>query len=185
MRRLVLVRHAAVEPVDGVPPDRWVLTQEGRAAAARLAGWHGFRDVGLLASSPEPKALGTAAPIAHAAGLEARVEPDLREVERPAQRVLDRGDFVALTGAYLAGEPVEGWEPAADARRRVTDSVERLLAAASGDVAVVSHGLVLGLFLGSTVAEWERIELPAVAVLDAGTRTPVRPWSGVDELLGP
>src|SRR2546422_717625 len=101
MGRLVLVRHAAVELVDDVQSDRWELTEEGRRAARRLASWPGWGTVALLASSPESKALGTAAPIADATGLRVRVEPDLREAERPRQRIVLRPELVALTRRYF------------------------------------------------------------------------------------
>jgi len=182
MGRLVLVRHAAVDLVDGVPSDRWELTGEGRRAAARLARWSGWKTVVVLASSPESKALGTAAPIAAATRLDVRVEPDLREAERPRQRVVPHPELVALTRRYLAGDPVPGWEPAADVRRRVTACVDRVLAA-DGDTAVVSHGLALSLYLGSSLEEWKRIPLPAVAVVDAATRDVLRPWTAVDDLV--
>jgi broad specificity phosphatase PhoE len=181
--RLVLVRHAAVELVDGVPADQWVLTDEGRRAAAEVARWPGWAGVTVLASSPEPKALGTAAPIAHATGLDVRVELDLREVERPRQRLVPRAELVELTRQYLEGEPVAGWEPAAEVRRRVTACIERIVASDDGEVAVVSHGLALSLYLGSSLAEWERIPLPAVAVVDPAGPQVIQPWSGVAALL--
>jgi broad specificity phosphatase PhoE len=37
MPTLHLVRHTAVELVDGVPPRDWPVTEEGRRAADRLA----------------------------------------------------------------------------------------------------------------------------------------------------
>jgi broad specificity phosphatase PhoE len=180
VRRLVLVRHAAVELVDGIPADRWLLSADGRRAAVELARRPHWTDLSVLASSPEPKALATAAPIASAAGCEVHVEPDLREAERPRQRVFPRDEFLALTRRYLAGEPVPGWEPAAEVRRRVADCIERLLAGTDGDVGVVSHGLALSLYLGSSFEEWRRIELPAVAVVDPDTGTMLQPWAGVE-----
>jgi broad specificity phosphatase PhoE len=184
VRRLLLVRHAPVELVDGVPADRWLLTDDGREAAAELARWPGWGGVSLIASSPEAKALGTAAPIAATAGVEVRVEPDLREAERPGQRVVPREDFLALTRSYLAGDDIPGWEPAGRVRRRVTACIARLAGEARGDVAVVSHGLALSLYLGASFEEWERIELPAVAIVDADTRSPLRPWTGLAGIVG-
>ena len=130
----------------------------------------------LIASSPEPKAVDTATPIARALDVELRVEDDLREARRPGQ-VTARAEYVRLASAYLRGEHVAGWEPAAEVRARVSNCIERLVAATPGDVAVVSHGLALSLFLGLAPEEWERIRLPAVAVVDPKSRRLLVPWT--------
>ena len=65
-RRLVLVRHARVRLDPEVPPERWELTDEGRAdGAERLAAlFVAFAGVEAVVTSPEPKARATAEPIA-------------------------------------------------------------------------------------------------------------------------
>ena len=181
--RLILVRHAAVELRDDEPPEAWQLRSDGRDAAARLAAWSGWRNVMLVASSPEPKAFDTAAPIAAAAGVELRVESDLREAGRPRRPVASRVEYVALASAYLRGEPLAGWEPASEVRQRVVACIDRLVAVAQGDVAVVSHGLALSLLLALEPVEWERFPLPAVAVADPRTRRILRPWARAEDFV--
>jgi broad specificity phosphatase PhoE len=156
------------------------LSAGGRAAAARLAGWPGWAGVTLVASSPEPKAVDTATPVAAALAVELSVEDDLREARRRQQPPRGRADYVRAASGYLRGDPVEGWEPAADVRRRVSDCIERLVATAPGDVAVVSHGLALSLYLGLEPEEWERIALPALAVVEPETRRVLEPWTSPD-----
>jgi phosphohistidine phosphatase SixA len=92
---LYLVRHAEVEPRKGVPAPDWQLTVAGHEAARLLAEAPAWRALTSIASSPEPKARATAEPIAVAAGLELRQEPDLREVRR--------GIPVVEREAYSAG----------------------------------------------------------------------------------
>jgi len=182
IRRLYLIRHAAVELEEGVPAPEWQLTPAGRAAAGRLARSQAWRELTLIATSPEPKARGTAEPIATAAGLELREEPDLREVSRERTPILARADYVALVERYLAGDAVAGWESGQLARRRVASCIARLVRDAAGPCAVVSHGLVLSLYLGLAVADWQAITLPAVAVVDADTDTLLQPFASVEEL---
>jgi broad specificity phosphatase PhoE len=158
------------------PPPTWPLTPAGRAAARRLARLPLFRDVSLVATSPEPKARDTAAPIAARAGLPLRQEDDLREVDRGRTPILARAEYVDLVRRYLTGERVEGWEPPDVAHGRFARCVDRLVAESAGPLAVVSHGLVLSLWLGLSPEEWERIPLPAVAVADAETRRLARPF---------
>src|SRR5919197_3445278 len=179
--RLILVRHARVELRNGIPADQWQLSEAGRRDAASLARWEGWRGLRVIASSPEAKAVDTARPIAAAAELELVVEADLREAGRPSLPLVSRERHVAQVAAYLRGEPLPGWEAPQEVTRRVTTCIERLLATASGDAAIVSHGLALSLYLGSSFTEWERIPLPAVAVLDAATRRVIEPWTSIPD----
>jgi broad specificity phosphatase PhoE len=187
VRRLVLVRHAQVRLEPGVPPERWELTDDGLADAQRLAASPVFAGVEAVATSPEPKARATAEPIAGAAGLELRVERDLREAERGAAPVDDRAAFVARVDAWLGGGPTPGWEELDVASARIVGCVSRLLGESSGDLVVVSHGTVLSLYLAwlrgrerVDLREWEAIPLPAVAVVDPAARTIVAPWRGAE-----
>jgi broad specificity phosphatase PhoE len=159
---LYLIRHVEVELRDGVPPEEWPPTPAGLEAADRLAGEPFVRDLSLVATSPEPKAVATARPVAASAGLELRVEDDLREARRPKTPILERDAYVALVARYLAGEEIAGWEPAAAARARFAGCVERLAAEARGPLAVVTHGLVISLFLGYGVEKWRALRLPDV-----------------------
>jgi broad specificity phosphatase PhoE len=172
---LYLVRHAEVEPRKGVPAPEWHLTAAGHEAATLLAAAPAWRELTSIASSPEPKARGTADPIAVAAGLELRQEPDLREVRRGIP-VVEREAYSALVERYLGEEPVLGWEPLELARTRIRSCVSRLVEEASGPLAVVSHGLVLSVYLRLGHAAWQRIPSPAVAVVDGERGTLVRPF---------
>jgi broad specificity phosphatase PhoE len=151
---LWLVRHATVELRLDEPAHTWSLTEEGHAAAENLA--RRLPRVPRVVSSPEPKAMATAGPIARASGVE--VEPDdrLREVER-AGNLPDYAAHRAAVRRYLAGEPVEGWEAREHALACVRDAVSDL-----DDAAVVSHGMLLSLLLGYSFDEWSRIALPDV-----------------------
>ena len=185
MRRLVLVRHAQVRLDPELPPRLWELTAEGRAAAERLAQLPVFVGVAAVVTSPEPKARATAEPIATAAGVELRVEQDLREAERGPAPVADRARFVAQVDAWLGGAPVPGWESVDAAAARIVACVARLLGELTGDVVLVSHGTVLSLYLAGlrgdervALTDWEAIPLPAVAVVDPAGRRILEGWRG-------
>jgi broad specificity phosphatase PhoE len=187
VRRLVLVRHAQVRLDPELPPQRWELTADGRADAERLARLDVFDGIAAVVTSPEPKARATAEPIAAATGVELRLDPDLREAERGAAPVDDRAAFVARVDAWLGGSRVPGWEERDLAAARIVACIERLLPASRGDLALVSHGTVLSLYLSwlrgqerVDLDEWAAISLPAVAVVDPSARTIVVPWRGVE-----
>jgi broad specificity phosphatase PhoE len=158
------VRHAPVVLDLARPSREWRLSEEGRAAAERLARSPLWRDVTAVFTSPEPKAVDTARPIADAAGIGVEAIDGLREADRGPLPVRARDDYEALVERYLAGDTPAGWEPPDAVRRRVGDAINGLRARADGPVAIVSHGLALSLHLGLSVDEWRQIALPAVAV---------------------
>jgi broad specificity phosphatase PhoE len=148
------VRHAAVELDFATPASTWQLTDDGRAEAEAIAVR--LAPVRRVLSSPEAKAIGTAEPLAARSGVEIEVDARLREVAREP----NLPDYAAHRDSvrrYLEGEPVEGWEPAGDARARFAAALEGL-----DDAAVVTHATVLSLFLGYGFEEWGRIALPDV-----------------------
>jgi broad specificity phosphatase PhoE len=80
---------------------------------------------------------------------------------------------------YLAGESVATWEPLLTALARITSCIEQIAARHAGlEVGVVSHGLVLTLYLAALLGLdgagafdlWSRIGFPDVAVVDAEAR---------------
>ena len=164
--------------VDGLPPGEWPASPEGLEATERLASARLFAGVRSVASSPERKALATAAPIARRLGLDVIVEPDLREVSRPHGPIVSSEQVGRWVHAYLTGNGLDGWEAPEAARNRVDACIERLRAAAAGPLAVVSHGLLLTLYRRDEAALWRTMPLPAVAV-SAGAA--FGPWLSVDE----
>jgi broad specificity phosphatase PhoE len=174
--RIYLVRHAEVTVSPDRPPSEWPLSRAGEAAATRLATAGSWRSLRAVATSPEPKAVGTAAPIAAAGALEPRVDERLREVERGESWVVGAERYRAAVAAYFRHGRRAGWEPLAAACERVAAAVDSA-AAAGGDVCIVSHGLALSLHVASLAnappdpAAWEEMPLPAVAVVAAGRAT--------------
>ncbi len=69
------------------------------------------------------------------------------------------------------------------------DCIRSLRAESSGSVCVVSHGLLLSLYVASleqrrpTIEEWRRIALPAVAVVDPEQGSIISPFLDIDSFL--
>ncbi|GIV96306.1 MAG: hypothetical protein KatS3mg057_0963 [Herpetosiphonaceae bacterium] len=191
-RLLYLIRHAPVTLLPDRPAPEWPLTGEGRALAERLAEAPVWRNLELVASSPEAKALNTAEPIAAAAGLTVRIEEELREVRREGTPVVGWEAYKAMVAAFFAspGQSVHGWEPGGVARQRIVSCINRLLAETQGSLALVSHGLILSLYLASltgldipNLEEWAAIPLPAVAIVDPSVGRVVAPFVSVEGFL--
>lgn len=174
--RVYLVRHAAVTVRADAPAEQWHLSPEGRAAAEALAEDPRWASVALVYTSPEPKAVATAQRIAARHGLAIVIERDLREVDG---RAWTSEDYREVVRRYLAGETVDSWAACDGARERIRSCIERIAAQqASDEIAIVSHGLVLTLYvsdlLGLDAAGahdlWSRMRYPDAAIVDPQAR---------------
>jgi broad specificity phosphatase PhoE len=180
---LYLARHAAVVPRPDQPAASWHLSPAGRSAAEALAAANSWPALARLYSSAEPKAIATAQRIAARNGLPLSIEPRLCEVERP----WTEDDYRELAHHYLRGEAVEGWEERSAASKRIDGAVRDVVAAhGAADVGIVSHGLVLSLYLAgvlgldgpATVDLWEGIDFADYAILDPSARRLLQPFRG-------
>jgi probable phosphoglycerate mutase len=173
-RILILVRHSLPEIDPGRPAAGWPLSEEGRrrsrVLARRLAGY----DLAAIVASQEPKATETGRIVAETLSLPFETAPDLHEHERQhepffASQEAFRARVVRLLEQPEA--PIFGQETGDEAGRRFAAALKAVLAAhARGNLAVVTHGTVLALFLAraagiDAVALWRRLGLPAFVVL--------------------
>ncbi|HEX5414384.1 MAG TPA: histidine phosphatase family protein [Chloroflexota bacterium] len=176
---LVLIRHAEVAADPHAPSDTWTLSPDGAATAAVLGRHPALANVDLIATSPEPKALATAKVIAKERDIV--VADGLRELDRRAAGWVGTTDEYADLIETIMNRPTEsirGCESAAQAGERVTRAIEDLLAAnPHRSLAVVSHGIVLTLYLSALLglptpdpALWRGIGMPDLAVVDPVSR---------------
>jgi len=127
-----------------VPSHEWVLSAEGRVAAAALD----LPPLPVLTSS-EQKAVDTA----RLAGWDATPDDRLREVTRPFH---GGGTYEERVRRYLAGEQLDGWE-------RRAHALERLHAVLDGfDGIAVTHGLAIALYAELDFDAWQSMPFPAV-----------------------
>jgi broad specificity phosphatase PhoE len=182
--RLYLVRHASVAVHPKRPATGWHLSPDGRAAADELGGEDWWAALARLYSSAEPKAIATAQRIAARNALPLAIEPDVGEVRG---RAWVESDYKGAARRYLRGDPVEGWEARGLALRRVRECIEAIAGRhGQADVGIVSHGLVLTLYLSDllgltdtgAVETWESIGFPDYAIVDPAARRLERPFAG-------
>jgi len=186
MTGLVLVRHGrpAINPAEPAP--RWELapdaTDEVRAVAPvgdPSAAWF---------SSPEPKALATAAIL----GGHVETVADLCEARRTAAWMVDPEEFRAVVRRSFQhpDQPaMPGWEPLSACRDRVTAAVRGLLDPSRPTV-LVGHGTAWTLLVAELTGDapdldaWAAMPMPAVAELDVapdGRATLLHAWHGTME----
>jgi probable phosphoglycerate mutase len=156
---LLLIRHA--EPVRVAPgeggggPADPELTARGRDEAERLAAWLRGEQIDAVITSPLRRASQTAQPVAQAHGLELEIGPDLIEYDAntdhyiPAEELKAERD--ARWHAMIDGRWEEfGGEPPDQFRARIVPCLDGIIGRfPAGRVAVVCHGGVINVYLGT------------------------------------
>jgi len=145
MNTLYLVRHAQTQPT-ALPAETWALSDAGIHQARKLAELTFWQDVQIICASWEPKALQTAQIVAERRNLPIEPVFDLRELRRTE----NLPDYEAAVHTALQNpfKSIKGWEPAGEAQTRIVTAIERLLMLYETEtLAIVSHGLVLTLYL--------------------------------------
>lgn len=171
--RLLLVRHGETDlnhegrwqGSRSDPPLNAAGREQSRAVAATLAGL----PVSALYSSALRRALETAAVIGEALGLEARIEPDLGEMDHGDWEGLTKGEILArwpTAFAAFEADPVHVRRPGGDSygdlAARLWPLFDDLAARHRGErIVVVSHGgpirLILSRILEVSLTERERL----------------------------
>ena len=150
--QLILVRHALPlrsEPGQGSDPD---LSDTGLEQARRLPEALARFPVSRLVSSPQHRAVQTAAPVADALGLSVEIDDRIAEYDRDLPQYVPIEQIAAENPEELQrlvnGQLPNGVDEAAF-RARITAAVDDLVADGGHDetVAVFSHGGVINVLL--------------------------------------
>lgn len=173
MRKLILVKHAPPEVVPDEPSERWVLSEKGRTLCAPLADALTPHAPSLIVSSEEPKAAETARIVAERLNVSWHTATGLHEHDRSNVPHMRSGEFISMMELFFRRprELVLGRESADEAKARFESAVRRVLDEHSdGNVAVVSHGTVIALFLSEHgerggFETWRAMGLPSFVVL--------------------
>jgi len=172
--RLVLVKHAMPVIVPDVPPRTWVLSDDGRLAAAGLAEQLAAFDPVAIVTSTEPKAEVTGAIIASHFGLTHSTAPGLHEHERDIVP-FDTTEMFHQRIQRLFAEPsvvVYGTESADAAHARFEGAVRSIAdAQPAGTLVVVAHGTVISLLVARAngfdpFPFWRGLGLPSAIVVN-------------------
>ncbi|MFV2088598.1 histidine phosphatase family protein [Micromonospora sp. LOL_021] len=170
---LLLIRHAKTIQDPAVPAERWALDPEGIDQTRALAGDRDWNRLRHWYSSSELKAVATARALT-----DNSIATDHGLVE------LRRGgwsekydDLVRRLFQERHTAPAPGWESANAALGRFDAALRAIAARHRGeDVVVVSHGLVISLWLAHLNStgevdyrEWKSMPFPALFVISDET----------------
>lgn len=151
---ILLLRHGetALNAARVLQPADTPLSARGQAQAEALAGRLAAQRIGAILSSDLPRARLTAAPIAERLGLPVRTSALLRERDFGALRGRPY-DTLGFDPLSMDGAP-PGGESAADFGTRVQRAWVEMLAqhaGLDGDLAVVTHGLLIRVLLAGVL----------------------------------
>jgi len=185
MTKLILVRHAAPAMDACVAPTQWPLSEAGRHGARALVPVLKPFWPAALISSREAKAAETAALVARELGTRYTTMPGLQAHSRASAGWVDEAEYQAGMAALFArpAEVVFGDESADQAFERFRAAVNDALALfPDQNVALITHGTVMSLLIArlqanpDPLAFWQRLGMPAIAVLD-------RPSLALEQLI--
>jgi len=174
MSLIYLVRHPATAVELGTPSHQWSLSPAGLEQAQQLAQQAFWRRVQMIYSSEEPKATTTARIVADKTGLPWQTHACLGELDRSSFQPPDIAAYRSAV-ARMFGTPhhqVRGWESRAQAEERIVTCIQQIAANVKGDVAVISHGLILALLVAHLTGItdpfdfWRGIGFADVAMLE-------------------
>jgi 2,3-bisphosphoglycerate-dependent phosphoglycerate mutase len=146
---LYLIRHAQSHLRSECDHSEWPLSSLGKQQAEQLAGLLSPLGITTLFSSPFTRCLQTVTPFAKQAGIDIRIEEDLRE--RLVAKTI-RNDFrdVWRKSWEDFDFALPGCETSAQAQRRFFGAVAGISQSEAGCVLAIStHGNVIGLFLNA------------------------------------
>lgn len=172
MRKLILIKHARPQVVEGVASDEWGLSDEGREACRRLTDVVRRHDPAVIIASSEPKALQTGQVLGEGLDKPVTEWAGLEEHDRGNVPMMPTSQFISMMALFFKQRDrlVLGRETADQAAQRFRGAIDAVVAAhPAGNVAVVTHGTVLALFAakhgaGDPFVLWREMGLPSLCI---------------------
>jgi broad specificity phosphatase PhoE len=174
MPKLILIKHASPYVIPGTPPERWRLSDKGIESCGPLAEKLRPHAPAVIVTSPEPKAAETGRRVGERLGVPVEQAEGLEEHDRSNVPHMRSGEFISHVELFFRRprELVLGRETAEQAADRFNAAVDAVLKRhPDGNVAIVTHGTVLALFVAEHTGQkpfelWRKLGLPSFVVLE-------------------
>lgn len=175
MRKLILIKHSSPQVTPGVPPSQWPLSERGRELCTPVAEKVAAYAPSVIVASEEIKASETGQRIADRLNVQIETAPGLQEHDRDNVPHLRSAEFISLMELAFRkpDDLVLGRETANQSERRFAGAIEAVLAKhPTGNIAVVSHGTVIALFVAKHSGQkpfelWRKLGLPSLVAMSA------------------
>jgi|GEM_PF-1926988 len=181
MTTIILIRHAPTQPDKNQHSTQWQLTDEAQTLCHALAKEIEGYKLRKIYTSTEPKAQATGQFVAEKVGnIPVEIAENLHETERESKQFYESQDEFreAVKQAMLSpDELLFGDETFAGAGKRLAKQIKSLAKQNPDEtIGIISHGRILAMYLTGLVGEspveiWEKLQMPAYAVLSWDEQT--------------
>jgi broad specificity phosphatase PhoE len=173
LSNLILIKHSLPEVIHSLPAHQWHLSEIGRLRCKSLAEKIMDHSPDVIFTSPEPKAIETTQIIADSLGKKFHEIGELREHERSNVKWLNKEDFEERVNEFFRFPETLtfGNETAHQANQRFSNVISKITEEhPAGNIAIVSHGTVIALWLAHRVGidpfhMWKQLTMPSFVVV--------------------
>jgi broad specificity phosphatase PhoE len=173
-RLLIFIRHSEVVKDPSSPAKMWQLSENGRSRSLALLHEVAPCNPNMFVTSIEDKARETGQIMADALGVPWHDAPGLQEHDRTGVPYFaNAGEFETAVSTFFThpDKLILGQETANQAVARFNQAVETIMTANStGNIAIVTHGTVLTLFITrhnpliNPIQFWQSLKLPDIII---------------------
>jgi broad specificity phosphatase PhoE len=157
---LYLLRHGKTKVDKDVPISQWALTDFGKQQAQDVASNDHFKDIDIIITSAEGKAMETAQPLADALGKKIIQVAELSELDRDKGGFMDADVYEATAKEALTNRDVSvrNWETATHALERFSAAIDEINKQYEGKrILIVGHGYTMNLYFAKLLGELDKV----------------------------
>lgn len=182
---LTFIRHSKTKPTLEIPIPLWGLTDEGIQLAKDLTNLEEIKNVDILYSSLQTKALETAIVLSKNCSLPIKTNNDLTEITSFTKKFFGSPLYEENVDKFYSDEidRIAEGETYEEALERFENALESIVDAEkeAKNIGIISHGNVLAFFTAKYTDHSPRklhdaIKMPDVAVFDWESKQYVRLW---------
>jgi len=175
--RLTLIRHSKTSPTADIPIPLWGLSKEGIRLAKKLSKNKIIKEIGVIYSSLQTKALETALLLAKSNTIPIKTNPNLTEISLFTIKFFGSEKYEENVKNFYSGKikRIAGGETYQEAIQRFSQTIDKIIneekRGGIKNVGIVSHGNILAFFSAQFCSHspfeiHQLIKMPDVAILD-------------------
>ncbi len=175
--KIIFIRHSKTNPNDEIPIEQWGLTEQGIELAKSLSEHPIIRDIEVMYSSLQTKALETAVLLAKSHGIPIKTDHRFTEISSFTKRFFGHEDHERLIEDFYSGkiDRIENGETKEEGvdrfEKALHDTIALEMSFGRKTVGVVSHGNILSFFTSeysdrNPLGVVRAMKMPDVAVFD-------------------
>lgn len=170
---ITLIRHSKTILEKEIPNPLWQLSDEGIDLATRLSEVEAIKNIDILYSSLQTKALQTSLLLSKDNQIPIKTHPDLTELTSITVKFIE--DYEKSVEKLYSNEinRINGGETIEEGMKRFSRAIEEIVLSETGsdNVGVVAHGNILSIFASQFTGKspyeiHQTIQMPDLAIFD-------------------